>query len=143
LQQLRLLPHTQLPTQGADGHPNGLGERVSVLAPDVLEQLLCRHQVAGSGQQVAQYGELLQGQIQLPAAAVSQLTGGVQPHVPDGEHRRGTAGLAAQHCSQPGRQLGEGERLDQVVVGAHVETADAVRQPAPGGQHHDPQVPGR
>ena len=45
--------------------------------------------------------------------------------------------LAAQERSQPGQQLLERERLHEVVVGARVETGDAVADGAAGRQHQD------
>jgi hypothetical protein len=41
---------------------------------------------------------------------------------------------AAGQGSQPSRQLGEVERLDQVVVGAGVKAGDPVGDGVPGGQ---------
>ena len=38
---------------------------------------------------------------------------------------------------QPGHQLGQVERLDQVVVGARVQPADPVLHIIEGGQHED------
>ena len=48
-------------------------------------------------------------------------------------HARGTPAQGAQ----PGRQLGEGERLDEVVVGAGVEAAHPVTHRVARGQHED------
>jgi len=43
-------------------------------------------------------------------------------------------------CAQPGQKHREVERLDQVVVGAGVQTHDHVDLVAASGQHHDEQV---
>ena len=45
--------------------------------------------------------------------------------------------VAAQQCAQAGAQLGERERLDQVVVGARVQPGDAVIYQVAGGEHQD------
>ena len=44
-------------------------------------------------------------------------------------------GRAAQHRLEPGGELGVGEGLDHVVVGAGAEAADALVDGAHGGQH--------
>ena len=51
--------------------------------------------------------------------------------------RRALARAAADERPQAGQQLGEGEGLDQVVVGAAVEPGDAVLEGAARGQHQD------
>ena len=51
---------------------------------------------------------------------------------------------AAQERPDPGHQLPEGERLDQIVVGPGVEAGHPVVDPVPGGQHqHRRPVAGR
>ncbi len=47
-----------------------------------------------------------------------------------------------EHGADAGHQLGHGEGLDDVVVGAGVQAADAVSLFAPGGEHDDRQVAG-
>ena len=59
----------------------------------------------------------------------------VEPQVADLEHR-GPLGLAPpRERAQPRQQLGERERLDEVVVGAAVEAGDAVLDRVARGQH--------
>ena len=50
----------------------------------------------------------------------------VEPEVADLEHRRPLHGSPPHERPQPREELGERERLRQVVVGARVETGDAV-----------------
>ncbi|CAM5502499.1 hypothetical protein SSTU70S_00928 [Stutzerimonas stutzeri] len=47
---------------------------------------------------------------------------------------------AAQHRFDAGDQLGQGEGLDQVVVGASLEPLDAIGQRIAGGEHDDRRV---
>ena len=56
---------------------------------------------------------------------------------PDLEHRRALDGAAAGERPQAGEQLGERERLREVVVGAAVEPGDAVLDGVARGQHQD------
>ena len=61
----------------------------------------------------------------------------VQFQVRDAEHFRLWNVLAATHQgAHAGQQFGKLERLDQVIVGAHVQALDLVSQPATGGEHH-------
>ena len=61
--------------------------------------------------------------------------GRVQLEVADLQHGRTLARTAPQQRPQPGGQLGEGERLDQVVVGAGVETAHPITHAVARGEH--------
>ena len=49
------------------------------------------------------------------------------------------ARAAAEHRADARRELAQAERLGDVVVGAEVETGDAVRLACPGRQHDDRQ----
>ena len=61
----------------------------------------------------------------------------VDPH--DRAGRGGVVGTAAQQRADPGQQLGQPERLGDVVVGAGVEADHGVHLVRPGGedQHRD------
>ena len=62
--------------------------------------------------------------------------GRVQAEVAGGEDRWAGDAAAADESSQPGDEDGEGERLDEVVVGAEVEGVDLVVLAVLGAQHH-------
>ena len=59
----------------------------------------------------------------------------------DQDGRAGRRGAAAERLD-PGHQLGEGERLGQVVVRADRESLDPVADRPRGGQHQHPAVAG-
>ena len=59
------------------------------------------------------------------------------PTLSRGSGRRAPVGGAATERPQPGRQLRERERLDQVVVGTRVETGDTVTHGVAGREHQD------
>jgi hypothetical protein len=54
---------------------------------------------------------------------------------------RPLARIAPQQGPQPGEQLGEGERLGQVVVGPGVEAVDAIADRVARGEHDDRHPP--
>ena len=69
---------------------------------------------------------------------------GSRREVGEAEHLAGILGPAAQEGPQPGQQLGQGEGLDQVVVGSGVEALDPVVDGVAGGEHeHRGVVVGR
>ena len=63
--------------------------------------------------------------------------GEIHPHAPDLHRVRGEP---AQQRPHPGQQLGEAERLADVVVGARVEADDEVHLVRAGGEHQHRQV---
>ena len=82
-------------------------------------------------------GELLRAQLDLGRPAPHPMGSEVEPEVTDREDL-GTAHVASpRQGMQPGQQLVEGERLDQVVVRAGAEARDPVAYGAECGQHQD------
>ena len=66
------------------------------------------------------------------------LAGGrIEPEVGALQHRSCGERWAALQGVDTGNQLGEVERLDEVVVGTAVEARDAVRRSVAGGEHED------
>ena len=65
---------------------------------------------------------------------------GVQPQVADGDRRLAARRAAAQQRAQARQQLLALERLDEVVVGAGVETLDARLDGVAGGEYQDRHV---
>ena len=68
-------------------------------------------------------------------AAPGAVGGRVEPEVADLELGRPLGRRPAGERPQPREQLAEGERLDEVVVGARVETLDPVLDRVARGQH--------
>jgi hypothetical protein len=73
----------------------------------------------------------------LGRAAPRAVRSRVEPQAPGREHRGPPARRAPHERPQPREQLGEGERLRQVVVGARVEPAHAVLDGVARGEHDD------
>ena len=130
----------ELAAQAADGDVEGLGRAVPVLVPHLVHQRLARHHLVVVGGEDREDVELLGGQRELALAEVDAARGGV-----DLEARGGGDGgvvghddrAAAQQRPHPGEQLGEAERLGEVVVRADVEADHAVELAGARGDHDD------
>src|SRR3954464_14529249 len=92
-----------------------------VVVPRVLEQLVAREHLAGVAHEGLEQLELLRRQRDLGVAAPDAAGGGGEPQVADLEHGRALDGATAGERAQACQQLGERERLREVVVGAAVE----------------------
>ena len=109
-----------------------------MLVPHVFQQGLLGEDLAGVHHEVPEQRELLGGQVQRPTAPAGRVTGRVQLEVTHDEHRGGGGRLTSQQRTHPSQQLGEGERLDEVVVGAVVEPGHPVLEGVAGGEHQHP-----
>ena len=102
------------------------------------EQFLGRDRPSLGGEQALQHGEFLVGQRQRPPAPGGGAPGGVQAQVAVAQDRgRRGAGAAGQGLDA-GDQLGEVERLGQVVVGPEAEPLHPVLDRPGRGEHQDP-----
>jgi hypothetical protein len=103
----------------------------------VLQQLLGADDGAVRGQQHLQDAELLAGQRQRLPSAGRPVPRAVDGQVPVPDHRRSRrrpASQGAHACDQ----LGERERLAEVVVGAQFQAVDPVVDRRRRGQQEDP-----
>ncbi len=100
------------------------------LAPAVqaILELRARQDRAGTQHQGFEHRVLARRQRDRHAALRHLAGGRVEGHVADREGRRGAARLAAHDRAHAREQFVELERLDDVVVGAGVESAHAARQ---------------
>ncbi len=113
---------------------------VDVAAPDLVQELLAREHAAGIFQQELQQPELGRPERHLAARARHALGVAVELDVAGRERGRDPLGLrAAQQRADAGEQLRNREGLDDVVVGAGREPADALAFLAARGEHDDRQ----
>ena len=126
----------ELPPQAQDRDRDDIGERIGVLVPDLLEELLGRHHRAVCRHEHLEHPELLPGYRHLPSGPGDGPAAPIDGQVTPGEHRW-SGGAAAGEGTDPGDQLGEGERFGQVVVGTEVEPLHAVCYQTGGGEHQD------
>src|SRR5688572_18545442 len=103
----------------------------------MLEEALGCQNLARMEHEVAEERELLGRQVETLLVAVGLVPRRVEPEAPE-SHRRPTIDRrAAGKGANPCRELGEAERLDQVVVRTVVQTAHSIVETVPGGQHQD------
>ena len=128
----------ELGPQPADRRLDRGGERVGRFVPDPLQQFLGGDHPVPGREQALQQRELLRAEIKAPPGTERHPAARVERHVAAlerGGQRRG--GAAAKSADARG-QLGEVERLGQVVVGAQPEAVHPVLDRAGRGQHQDP-----
>jgi hypothetical protein len=86
-------------------------------------------------QERLEQGELLGGQLDLTRSAADAPRGGVELQVAGGQRGGPLTGLPPRDRAQAREQLGKGEGLGEVVVGAAVEPGHAILHGVAGGQH--------
>ena len=103
------------------------------------DQFTAHHDVPDDGHQQQQFQQrvLGTGQLDAPVAAPRHAGLRVQRQVGVRQRPGGTGRYPAQQRAEAGQQLVRGERLDEVVVGAGVESGHPVGDRVAGGQHQD------
>ena len=104
--------------------------------PQRFQQFTGAGPAAVSPQQFLQERVFARGEVKRLAVGIGKTPDGIDRQAAVGEHGGRTVRIpAAQKRADPGEQLGIGERLGQVVVGAEIETLDTVFDTACGGEH--------
>ena len=132
----RLALGVDLAAQPADVDVDDVGARVEAVVPDAFEQHGAGDDPALAAHQVFEHLELARQELDAALAAAGGAGDEVELEVGAGEAGLLGAGLgrAAQHRLEAGGELGEGEGLDHVVVGAGAQAADALVDGAHRGQ---------
>src|SRR5207245_1407935 len=107
--------------QPRDGDPHGVGERVRVLIPRALEQLLGADHATFGGDQDLEHRELLAGERDVAVVAEDLAAERVEPHAGDLADGRAVVRSPAVQGAQPEYELAELEGFGEVVVGADAE----------------------
>lgn len=123
--------------------PDGVGEGIALVIPDVLEEVLRRNDGRTPTSQILQNGELSDGQDQRPTVEAGRQTGGVKDQAPDAQGGFPGGDSPPQQGSDAGREFFEGKGLDQVVVGPGIQTQDPISDPIPGREHEDGRTAAR
>ena len=122
--------------QVADVDVDDVGAVLVLVVPRVLEQLEAVEHLAGAAHERLEQRELLRRQRDLGVAAADDAAWpGRGARSPASRTRRALDRAAAAERAQPRDELGERERLDEVVVGAAVEAGDAVLDRVARGEH--------
>ena len=129
----------ELAPQRADPHLDQV-RVIGPVSPDLGEQFGLGHGAAAAGKQIAEQPQLGRGQVQRPAIPPGGVRGLVQHEATSLDGDRHQPAGAAQQRMHPGQQLGQRERLDQIVIGAGGEPGQPVVQPVARGQEQDGQV---
>ena len=130
----------QLLAQAGDVDINGPRRRHGVVAPDLGQRLVARHEFAAALSEVAQQPVFLGREVDRPDPRRVDLgSRRVQREVADADdaargRRRATS---PKQCLDPREQLRHRERLGEVIVGAELEANDLVRRLTSGGEHED------
>jgi hypothetical protein len=125
----------QLAAQPGDVHVQRLRRRPPFRVPDLAHDLLAGHHFSRVAQQYPEEVELLGGEVKFGVTVPSAACLVVDPHPADGAWRLDDA--SPQERPDAGEQLGEPERLRDVVVGARVQADDRVNLVGPGGEDQD------
>jgi len=115
---------------------------VPVLVPGALEHLLAADHPSGVAGQALQDRELLRGHRDLLPGHADLVRAQVHGERAVLQHLPGGLTAATQHRPDPGQQLLQPERLDQVVVGPLVQGQHPVRFLTARGHHDDGRVAG-
>src|SRR4051812_21119847 len=137
MKEPRLATGFELPPQVRHEHLDGVRDGERVVAPDLVEQLLARDDEPLVAHQVLEQLELALGELDLAVSPAHLVRVGVQREVSDAQRGHAARRTAAQQRPQPREQLLALERLDEVVVGADVETLDARVERVARGEDQD------
>jgi hypothetical protein len=127
---------TELLAQVRNRHPNGVGERIGHLVPNVLEKGFLGQHLAGVGHQIFEQGEFLGSQSENRPPTGDLEAGRVEIEVADREDRI-SGFVASQQRPRPRRQLGESEWFYEVVVGTGIETGHPILDVVTSREHQD------
>ena len=142
MDQPRLALGLGLAAQVADVDLQRVGRRGEVVAPDLLEDERPLEHPPRPPEEHLEQRELGPGELDLPLAPADLPGGDVHREVGEAEHLVGVLGLhrAAHQRPQPRQQLGQRERLGEVVVGPGVQPLDPVADGVAGGEDEDRHV---
>src|SRR3954462_11454774 len=131
---------TEALAQPRDRDADGVGERVCVLVPCSLQELLSADDAPFGRDENLEHRELLAGQRDVAAVTVDLSAERVQPQPCDLTHGRPRVGAPAVERPEAEYELSELERLREVVVGTELEPGGLVVETVGGGEHEDRQA---
>src|SRR5712692_9515219 len=133
----RLTGGLELLPQVAHVDFDDVGFAIEVIPPGLFQDLLAREHPARIAQEQRQQVVLFSRQVDDSVAAARFAAGFIQHQVGEAQLAARLRLAAAQQGTHARQELLERERLGKIIVGAAVETLDAVRYLIAGGEHQD------
>src|ERR1039458_5397909 len=124
----------------ADVDGERVGARVEVVSPDPLEDQVAGQHLARVPEEQLEQVELDPGERELAVAPASLAGAGVELEVAEAQGLALFAAATAKKCAEAGEELGQCERLDQVVIRSGVEALDPVVHGVSSGEHEHRRV---
>src|SRR5688500_11675604 len=125
--QPRAAARLELVPQARDVDVDDVARGVVAVVPDVTRDLRAIQRLAGAPHEQLEHRALACRERELPPRARTDPTRDVEPHIERIEHRRARARRTPEDRANPRRELIERERLDEIVIGARVESLDPRR----------------
>src|SRR5499433_1688832 len=134
-----------LPSQAANIDVDDVRHGIEMQIPDVLQEQRARNDLTRVANEIRQELELLRQQLDLPPLAAHGAGEQVHLQVAHPQERLlHHGGAAAGQRIDASEQLGKGKGLDQIIVAACAQAADAIVDFSQGaddeGRRHDPVV---
>src|SRR5258708_1885082 len=131
----RTKPYVIARSTTAEGHPHRIAERVGRVVPRAFEDLLARHDSAVGAEQELEDRDLLGTEGEPHTCSPDHPPGRVQLEVAVCKRRRQCRTRPARERTDPRYQLGDRERLGEVIVGTEAEALDAILNGSGCRQH--------
>jgi len=109
-------------------------------APDGFDDGSARDGAVGAAHEEFEKTELRGSEWEFLTTARDFAGGGIEGEVCRAEFLNGRLGGAASDGTETGEEDGEGERFDEIIVGARIEAGDDVGRGITGGEHEDGSV---
>src|SRR5581483_7130019 len=136
LDEARLAVLLGLAAQITDEDLEGVGPRAAFVAPDPVDDDAVRQHLTWVLEEQFEQGELRLGELQKSLAAAGFVRDRIEREVAEAKNVT-FGGQAPQESTEAGEQLRERERLDQIVVGAGIETLDPFGYRVLGGENQN------
>ena len=135
--QPRLAAGVDLAPEIADVDVDDVGLRQKFVVPDVLEQHRASDDLVGPAHEVFEQLELAWQEIDAPVAAPDRALDEIHFEWAGAQAGRARIGDAPRQRLDPRRQFAQFERLDEIIVAARLQAADAVVDRGEGADHQD------
>jgi hypothetical protein len=126
-----------LPSKAPDVDLDDVRLRREVRVPEGIDEAVPREDLAGMSREELEERELARGEVDLAGGTPDAEGCRVELKVADLDPGRSLLEPAPTECPDPCAELVHAEWLGKVVVGAAIETGDAILNVVEGGEHED------